>query len=380
MNRLRVLEDTKLGTPDRGIPSIVRQEVSESELENRWGVKVSCRTINLLNITVEEAIHIQRYPMLNGPDPALTRRLWRKLTNPNHWRIVVREPQQLSIEVHSIGPAEDAQESGAELLARFSARSKFDLWSVLLLPESAHRVLIGGSMEGNEPMMMRTLWPDREYYTLDILCENAAVLKHRSFFASVADIHRMPYASETFDAVYNNNVMEHLYNDIDECFREIFDVLRPGGVFYFVVPTEMNSTSPDADLQVRYAGHSYNWWLVDPSHPWKTDLHDIQTRLLAAGFEQPTFAYYEEHLQQCAAKSRRGHSAGGTSWLKRIFEAFEGSLLIQQIESRIREATGFYKYRGFRRRLRDLLGLPDRQMETLQVAVLAAKPQSMSFR
>jgi SAM-dependent methyltransferase len=223
-------------------------------------------------------------------------------------------------------------------------------------------------MEGAEPILMRTLWGDREYYTLDILVENAAALKRHGFLACVADIYHLPYASESFDVVYNNNVMEHLYNDVAECFRGIFDILRPGGLLYFVMPTEMNSTNPDVDWQTKYVGRSYNWWLVDPGHPWKTDLHDIQARLLAAGFERPTFAYYEEHL------SRRRYSKGRISWLKRIFEAFEGSLFVQWVESQIRDVTRFYRYLGFRKRLRDLLRLPNRQEETLQVAVLATRP------
>jgi hypothetical protein len=96
------MENHKVGLFQTLKIPITRQKISETDLWQRWGVKVSHRSINLVNITVEEAIHIQRYPMLNGPNPALTRRLWHKLADPNNWRTIVREPQHLNIEVHSI--------------------------------------------------------------------------------------------------------------------------------------------------------------------------------------------------------------------------------------------------------------------------------------
>lgn len=331
------------------------ERVSETDLERRWGVRISRRGINLINVTTEEGIHLQRYPLVNGPDPALTRRLWRKLADPGNWRVVEREPGPLEIEVHwtALGFAE---------------------WTISLLPESASRVLIAGSMDGHEPMLLRAARPDREYRVLDLLPEHAARLRRRGFIACVMDLYRLAYAPRSFDAVYNNNVMEHLYNDLDECLTGIREILRPGGTFVCVMPTETNATNPDAEWQAVHVGRSHDWWLVDPGHPWKSDLHDIQVRLLAAGFERPTFAYFAENLAHAAACARARARGRAWVWLEGLCRLVGGSLLLQQIEARLRAATGFYGYLGVRRRVRYQLRLPNRQTDTLQVAVVARRP------
>lgn len=50
-----------------------------------------------------------------------------------------------------------------------------------------------------------------------------------------ADIYALPYADNTFDAVILSEVLEHIDRDVDG-LREIYRVLRPGGVVAITVP------------------------------------------------------------------------------------------------------------------------------------------------
>lgn len=51
----------------------------------------------------------------------------------------------------------------------------------------------------------------------------------------VADASDMPFASESFDLVFADNVMEHLEKP-HEVYQEIFRVLKPGGILLFKTP------------------------------------------------------------------------------------------------------------------------------------------------
>jgi SAM-dependent methyltransferase len=50
-----------------------------------------------------------------------------------------------------------------------------------------------------------------------------------------ADIYALPYANNTFDAVILSEVLEHLTDDI-KALREVYRVLKPGGVVAITVP------------------------------------------------------------------------------------------------------------------------------------------------
>ena len=53
----------------------------------------------------------------------------------------------------------------------------------------------------------------------------------------VSDGSRIPYGDDTFDVVFSDNVVEHLSDPL-AVFREVFRVLRPGGVFLFKTPNK----------------------------------------------------------------------------------------------------------------------------------------------
>jgi SAM-dependent methyltransferase len=53
----------------------------------------------------------------------------------------------------------------------------------------------------------------------------------------VADASGIPYPDQTFDIVFSDNVLEHLDKPI-EVFREVYRVLKPGGVYLVKTPNK----------------------------------------------------------------------------------------------------------------------------------------------
>src|SRR5262249_20234867 len=54
-------------------------------------------------------------------------------------------------------------------------------------------------------------------------------------WATLADIHVLPFRDQTFDSVLANNVLEHSYDPL-RCLREVRRVLKPGGRLFALIP------------------------------------------------------------------------------------------------------------------------------------------------
>lgn len=54
---------------------------------------------------------------------------------------------------------------------------------------------------------------------------------------TVADARNLPFRDNSFGSVISISTLEHIPNNM-EVFKEAFRVLKPGGVFYFTVPTD----------------------------------------------------------------------------------------------------------------------------------------------
>lgn len=53
----------------------------------------------------------------------------------------------------------------------------------------------------------------------------------------IADAHNMPFGDNTFNTIISISTLEHIKNNF-KVFKEAYRVLKPGGTFYFTVPTD----------------------------------------------------------------------------------------------------------------------------------------------
>lgn len=79
------------------------------------------------------------------------------------------------------------------------------------------------------------------YTTMD-LCESGVMLH--------ADLTRLPYRDEEFDALICNNVLEHVPDD-QAAMRELARVLKPGGWVIIQAPVSLSLAATDEDPAVK---------------------------------------------------------------------------------------------------------------------------------
>lgn len=52
----------------------------------------------------------------------------------------------------------------------------------------------------------------------------------------VADMREMPFPDETFDLIICHSVIEHVLENREKAYSELYRVLRKGGTIYYVIP------------------------------------------------------------------------------------------------------------------------------------------------
>lgn len=57
----------------------------------------------------------------------------------------------------------------------------------------------------------------------------------------VADIRQMPFDDETFDLIICHSVIEHVLEDRDKAYSELYRCLKTGGVIYYVIPIQIEA-------------------------------------------------------------------------------------------------------------------------------------------
>jgi SAM-dependent methyltransferase len=96
------------------------------------------------------------------------------------------------------------------------------------------------------------------------------------------DLHAAPFENNTFDVIFCNHVLEHV-DDANQCMRELFRIMKPGGWGIFQVPldTGRETTLEDPNITSEDDREKY-YWQKDHVRLFGLDYKD---KLAAAGFQ-----------------------------------------------------------------------------------------------
>lgn len=96
------------------------------------------------------------------------------------------------------------------------------------------------------------------------------------------DLHKAPFEDNRFDVIFCNHVLEHV-EDANQCMRELYRIMKPGGWGIFQVPldTSRATTLEDKSITSPEDREKY-YWQKDHVRLFGLDYKD---KLAAAGFK-----------------------------------------------------------------------------------------------
>lgn len=96
------------------------------------------------------------------------------------------------------------------------------------------------------------------------------------------DLHKAPFADNSFDVIFCNHVLEHVEDDA-QCMRELYRIMKPGGWGIFQVPQDLSREKTYEDKSiVSEKDREIHFWQKDHVRLYGRDYKD---RLEAAGFK-----------------------------------------------------------------------------------------------
>lgn len=96
------------------------------------------------------------------------------------------------------------------------------------------------------------------------------------------DLHNAPFKDNTFDVIFCNHVLEHV-EDANQCMRELYRIMKPGGWGIFQVPLDTNRETTLEDPSITSeADREKFYWQKDHVRLFGLDYKD---KLASAGFK-----------------------------------------------------------------------------------------------
>ena len=124
--------------------------------------------------------------------------------------------------------------------------------------------------------------PNLEYVTGDY---NSPIADHHF------DLHKAPFADNTFDVIFCHHVLEHV-EDADQCMRELYRMMKPGGFGIFQIPQDVNRYETYEDKSITSEkDREIHFWQKDHVRLFGLDYKD---KLAAAGFNVTVEDYTKE--------------------------------------------------------------------------------------
>ncbi len=261
-----------------------------SDLVTIAGREYSRATYHLWDIDDEEAAYLQAHACLTGPDVGTNRRLREKLSSLRSWTI---ERSSTPLEDISFARFDtDRLDRGlADALYAIDAPAEdlaMHFWKLAAVAEPLRtegaRMLCMGAANGLECHVAR-LFND----TMSVTGSDFRIAERRYH----DDLRSIPHAEllqtfgeKSFDLIYSNHVLEHVYGGLDALLANVRSMLQDGGIFVGGVPTEANPSNPYAHLfpEIIPSKAPQRLFRLNAGHPWKMDLFGIHDRLAKAGF------------------------------------------------------------------------------------------------
>jgi SAM-dependent methyltransferase len=140
-------------------------------------------------------------------------------------------------------------------------------YALQALKDTKGGLLDVGCGVGDFPEAIKHYYPKLEVYGIDISKKAISLARKRAKKVKfkVADVQKLPFKDETFEAVTCFDLLEHVENP-QEALAEIYRVLKPGGIFHTFIPTEAELVSPEGVLiklgwkaKEIYGGHPHHF-------------------------------------------------------------------------------------------------------------------------
>ena len=136
-----------------------------------------------------------------------------------------------------------------------------------------------------KPHTMLHIAPEQCFYKLFKAQKNLNY-KTGDYNSPIADIHfdlhKAPFENNSFDVIFCNHVLEHV-EDADQCMRELYRIMQPGGWGIFQVPLDSTRKTTFEDKSITSPEErEKHYWQKDHVRLFGLDYKD---KLEAAGFK-----------------------------------------------------------------------------------------------